>query len=221
MKASFWIWLARNSSVWSNNTALITIENANFPAVRIKNTDRSRDSSSSNTAFLISQPTRNYRKCDQHTKQSGFLNKGNTFYANSILQALSTIPSLWCQSASESDFLSHLTRAVTLNMSLLKRRTTPVDTSNFLWALSREQSTNKQVPFQFNTQQDLSEILQVVLDELKGHSAIASNILTTYVKTSRTCDTCGFCSIKEVKLFISPLPLDKSISLSLNRLLSS
>ena len=121
MKASFYIWLAKNSSVWSNNTALITIENANFPAACSKNTDLSRDSSSSNAAFLISQPTRNHRKCDQHTKLPGFLNNGNTHYANSVLQALSTVPSLLCQSASESGFLSPLTRAVTLNMPLLKR----------------------------------------------------------------------------------------------------
>ena len=125
MKPFFYIWLARNFSVWSNNTSLITIEHANFPAGRSKNTNPSIDSTSSNTAFLISQSTRNHMKCDQHTKHPGFFNKGNTCYANSILQALSTIPSFWCQSASESGFLSPLTRAVTLNMSLLKRWTTP------------------------------------------------------------------------------------------------
>ena len=54
------------------------------------------------------------RKCDQHTKHPGFFNKGNTCYANSVLQALSTIPSFWCQSALELGFLSPLTRAVTV-----------------------------------------------------------------------------------------------------------
>ena len=106
-------------------------------------------------------------------------------------------------------------------MSLLKRRTTPLDPSNFLWALHRKLSTNKQVPFQFNTQQDVPEILQVVFDELKGHSTIASNILATSVRTSTTCDTCGCCNIDEVKLDIIPLPLAKFISLSLDRYLSS
>ena len=106
-------------------------------------------------------------------------------------------------------------------MLLLKRQTTPLDPSNFLWALHRKLSTNKQVPFQFNTQQDVPEILQVVFDELKGHSTIASNILATSVRTSTTCDTCGCCNIDEVKLDIIPLPLAKSISLSLDRYLSS
>ena len=93
MKASFNIWLARNSSVWSSNTSLITIEDANFPATGSKNTNPSRESPSSNAACLSSQPTRHQRKCDQHTKHPGFFTKGNTCYANSILQALSAIPS--------------------------------------------------------------------------------------------------------------------------------
>ena len=143
--------------------------------------------------------------------------EGNTCHSNSILQALSTIPSFWCQSASESCFRSPLTRAVTLNMSLLKRRTTPLDHYNFLWALHRKLSANKQIPFQFNTQQDVPEILQVVFDELKGDSTIASDI---FVTTSTTCDTCGCCNIDKVKLDIIPLPQAKSISLSLDRYIS-
>ena len=81
--------------------------------------------------------------------------------------------------------------------------------------------SNKQVAFQFNTQQDVPEILQVVFDGLKGHSTIASNILATSVRTSTTCDTCGCCNTDEVKLDIIPLPLAKSISLSQDRYFSS
>ena len=65
MKASFYIWLARNSSGWSSNTSLISMEDGNFPVAGSKNTNPCRDSPSSNTAFLSSQPTRNQRKCDQ------------------------------------------------------------------------------------------------------------------------------------------------------------
>ena len=91
MKASFYIWLARNSFGWSSNTSLITIEDANFAAAGSKNTNPSRDSRSPNTASVSSKPTRNLRKYDLHTKHPGFFNKGNTCYANSIL-------SFWCQS---------------------------------------------------------------------------------------------------------------------------
>ena len=166
MKASFYIWLARNSSSWFSNISLITTEDTNFPAASTKSTNPSRDSQSSNTgpqssntAPLSSQPTRHQRKCDQHPKHPGFFNKGNSCYANSILQTLSTIPSFRCQSASKSGFLSPLTRAASLNMSLLKSRTTPLDLSNFMWAFCRKLSTNNQVSFHFNTRQDVPEIL--------------------------------------------------------------
>ena len=60
-----------------------------------------------------------------------------------------------------------------------------------------------------------------MLQNIKGHSIIASNILATYVETSTTSGTCGCCNNEEVKLDIIALPLAESISLSLNRFLSS
>ena len=79
MKTSLYIWLARNSSGWPSNTFLISIEDSNFPAAGSKNTNPSRDSSTSSTAFLSSQPTRNQRKCDQHTKYPGLCNERNMY----------------------------------------------------------------------------------------------------------------------------------------------
>ena len=60
-----------------------------------------------------------------------------------------------------------------------------------------------------------------MLQNIKGHSIIASNILATSVETSTTSGTCGCCNNEEVKLDIIALPLAESISLSLNRFLSS
>ena len=74
------IWLARNSSCWSNNTSLITIKDTNIPAAGRKNTNTFRESQTSNKVFLSSEPTRNLRKCDQHTKLTGFFIKGSTSY---------------------------------------------------------------------------------------------------------------------------------------------
>ena len=54
----------------------------------------------------------------------------------------------------------------------------PVDLSKFLWALKRKLSNWREVPFDFNTQQDVAEILQVVLDELKGVSLAASQLIS-------------------------------------------
>ena len=67
--------------------------------------------------------------------------------------------------------------AISLNMSAKKNSTKPVDPSNFLWALKRKLSIIRGVPFNFNTQQDVAEILQVVLDELKGISIAASHLI--------------------------------------------
>ena len=64
-------------------------------------------------------------------------------------------------------------------------------------------------------------MLQIVPDELNGHSTIASNILATSVRTSATCDTCGCCDIEEIKLDITLLPSAKSNISSLDRFLSS
>ena len=77
MKASFYIWLARNSSGWSSKISLITIEDTVLSAAGSKNTNTSRDSQRSK-GFLSSQPSRKLRKSNQRTKYPAFFNKGNT-----------------------------------------------------------------------------------------------------------------------------------------------
>ena len=69
-------------------------------------------------------------------------------------------------------------RAISLNMAIKKNSNKPVDPSNFLWALKRKLSNLRGVPFDFNTQQDVAEILQVFLDELKGVSLAASQLIS-------------------------------------------
>ena len=63
-------------------------------------------------------------------------------------------------------------------MTIKKNSSKPVDRSNFLWALKCKLSNLRGVPFDFNTQQDVAEILQVVLDELKGVSLAASQLIS-------------------------------------------
>ena len=113
----------------------------------------------------------------------GFINKGNTCYANSILQILSVVPNLWSRVPSESNTLSPMLQAISLNMAVKKNSTKPVDPSNFLWAFKRKLSIIRGVPFDFNTQQDVVEILQVVLDEVKGISLAASHLILTHKKS--------------------------------------
>ena len=63
----------------------------------------------------------------------------------------------------ESNYLSPMLQAISLNMAVKKNS---IDPSNFLWALKCNLSNTREVPFDFNSQQDVAEILQVVLDEL-------------------------------------------------------
>ena len=59
------------------------------------------------------------------------------------------------------------------------------------------------VPFDFNTQQqDVVEILQVVLDELKGISKAASHLICNTQKITVSCYT-AFVHLYQTKIFIS------------------
>ena len=102
---------------------------------------------------------------------------------------------LWNRVPSESNHLSPMLQAISLNMAVKKNSTKPIDPSNFLWALKRSLSSVKITHFDFNSQQDVAEILQVVLDELKGVSLAASSLI------SNTLRTAVFCSTSYVPLF--------------------
>ena len=77
-------------------------------------------------------------------------------------------------------------------MAVKKNSTNPVDPSNFLWALKRKLTIIRGVPFDFNTQQDVAEILQVVLDEVKCTSLAASLLICNTQKIRVSSNTC-FC----------------------------
>ena len=148
----------------------------------------------------------------------GFINKGNTCYANSILQILSVVPNLWSRVPSESNTLSLMLQAISLNTAVKKNSTKPVDPSNFLWALKRKLSIIR-VPLAFNTQQDVAEILQVVLDEVKGISLAASHFICNTQKITVSCNSCFYHSVSEENLDIVTLPVSTDIQTSMNQFL--
>ena len=134
---------------------------------------------------------------------------------------LSIIPYLWAQSPSETPCLYQLVKSVALNVSLLNRLSAPVDLSNFLRGLECKISSIQGTPFNFNTQQDVPEILRVLLDDFKGLSPLAEAILSTTLQSTVTCDTCFCSSVKEDKFDMLTLSTMKHISASLNHLLQS
>ena len=110
-------------------------------------------------------------------------------------------------------------QAISLNMAVKKNSTKPVDPSNFLWALKRKPSIIRGVPFDFNTQQDVAEILHVVLDEVKGISLAASHLICNTQKITVSCNTCFYSSVSEENLDIVTLPVSTDIQTSMNQFL--
>ena len=143
MESSFCIWLNINNRDWKLSdhpvpTAKI-LESGNITLL---------SKSSEKTDPTISS-ARN-KLC----KPLGFINNGNTHYTNSILQALSTVPILWSRLPSASSITSPISKATTLNISIRKKALKLIDPSNFLWTLNRKISDIRNIPFDFNPQQE-------------------------------------------------------------------
>ena len=96
-------------------------------------------------------------------------------------------------------------------MPVKKNSTKPVDPSYSLWALKCKLSIIRGVSFNFNTQQDMAEILQVVLDELKGISIAASPLICKTQKITVSYNTCFCSSVSEENLDIVTLPVSVDI----------
>ena len=75
------------------------------------------------------------------------------------------------------------------------------------------------LPFDFNTQQDVVEISQVVLDELKGVFLAASQLISNTQKITVSCNTCFCSSESEEILDILTLPVSADIQTSINQFL--
>ena len=101
-----------------------------------------------------------------------------------------------------------------------KNPTKLIDPLNFLWALKRNLSSTRLAPFDVSSQQDMAEILQVVLDELKGVSLAASNLISNTQRTTVSCNSCLCSSVSKENLDILPLQVSTDIQTSLNQFLS-
>ena len=113
MECSFCIWLARNNKDWTPSTANC---NLNDPS---KETCNSPSSLSSLKQTI--KPVSNAKS----TRPVGFINKGNTCYANSILQVLSVVPNLWNRVPSKSNTFLPMLQAISLNMTVKKNSSKP------------------------------------------------------------------------------------------------
>ena len=204
MECSFCIWLARNNKAWSSKEIDLSLKTPEDPLVH----QNPRSTTSKTNSLKTNSPL-----------PVGFINKGNTCYANAILQVLSVLPSVWIRVPSESSSLSPLLKSIALNMKIKSRSNKPVDPSNFLWTLSRKISESRHVPFNFNSQQDAAEVLQFAIDERKCTSVAASDLISDTIRINVSCNQCLCFSAKEEKLDIVTSPLSPNINSSLSKFL--
>ena len=111
MECSFCIWLARNNKEWTPS------------ATNCKLNDSSKETYNSQSSMSSLKQTTKPGSNAKSLRPVGFINKGNTCYTNSILQILSVIPTLWNRFPSESNTLSPMLRAISLNMAIKKIQT--------------------------------------------------------------------------------------------------
>ena len=93
MECSFCIWLARNNKEWTL-------------AVNCKLNDSYKETYNSQSSMPYLKQTIKPGSNAKSLRPVAFISKGNNCYANSILQILSVIPTLWNRVPSESYTLS-------------------------------------------------------------------------------------------------------------------
>ena len=176
-------WLARNNKAWSTKEIGLSLKTPEDPPLVYQNLSSTPSKASS---LKINSPL-----------PVGFIKKGNTCYGNSILQTLSVLLSLWNRVPSELPSLSPLLKSITLNMKIKSRSNKPVDPSNFLWAFTSKISESRHAPFNVNSQQDTAEVLQFVIDDLKGTSVAVSDLISNTIRINVSCNQCFGSSAKE------------------------
>ena len=183
IRASFYIWLARNHKEWNKSDSNITF--ANFksgcsPSSSLRNLNTV---SKPSTSAKIEEPK-------QTTLNNGIINKGNTCYVNVIIQSLNVL-SRFCQSLSNcNSSKSPLVSATLTLFKLLKTSKVPVDPSSFLVILKNVISKAKGTMFDIFTQQDAPEILEYILLEFSLNSVFISAMFEIAIITTVTCKVC-------------------------------
>ena len=119
-------------------------------------------------------------------KHCGIINKGNTCYANVILQCLKVFPVLW---SSNDQIKSTLYSSVRKIMFQLHSAKSPIDPSFFLKSL-KDVFFREGRSFDLHAQQHVVEVLEIILEELTGPSIITSAVYNIKSLNSTICHAC-------------------------------
>ena len=142
-------------------------------------------------------------------------------YVNVILQAVRPLSAFWSDSSTPLQTTSPLASSFRRVMAKLDSSKSCIDPSFFLTSLTNSLRKSGRASFDINTQQDAVEILEHILSELLGGSAVASRTLSIKILTDISCNSCFQSSLTEDCCVILQLPVRANIQSSLNSLFIS
>jgi len=239
MKRSFHIWLARNSPDW-------VLDSPSCPWQKVKhrfetktvssgrkhhNTPHERQHiSSPQSKSSRSPPTPTPNQVDSETitsskgttsrKPLGLANKGNTCYANSLLQAFLVVPACWSSFDPSSTSLTPLIRDFARTLVRLKQKYSQVDIAPFLTSLQRSFVASGNRSFQWNQQQDVREVFYQL--NLEVERSTNSDSWTAISSSFQERIKCSYCSYQSVNYSETPgiqVAVQNNILESINKFL--
>jgi uncharacterized UBP type Zn finger protein len=126
-------------------------------------------------------------------RPTGIVNKGETCYANSILQALSVFPEFYSLCPESNGFLKAFRNV--LERLLAANRQFAVDPLVFLTHLQTQmRTTNPGTAFRWDKQNDVPEVLGVVIEAVTAECVAARELFGVVERYSITCTVCSHVS---------------------------
>ena len=230
IETSFEIWKSRNAKAWTLDAeertklkAQTPIDNCgedreiSFKCVPSTSEKSSDACSSVQTAYTLVKSSDTLVNLPISVSSfTGLLNKGNTCYANSILQCLKNLPEFIhsCVSVGKDGQLLSAFNEVLHHMSVTS---SPVDPSSFLKALQVVIRAAGNKNFNFNTQQDAAEILQHVIEDMSKDSPVAALSVSVAIVTTTTCNNCLLLDLKEERAPYIQISVQKSVQMALSK----
>ena len=142
---------------------------------------------------------------------------------NALLQALSVLTGFWSTLpalASEEQDISPLLGAYCQIMFFLKSSKNPIDPSCFLDAFSRFVVSKERGDFVVNSQQDVLEILNYILDNFCGISVLAQDQIRVVIRKRITCMNCLQSDDREDIHMIVKLNVAKNVNTAFDNFLN-
>ena len=214
IQCSFVIWLNRDNKIW-NEQATSTFD-ITRKAPRKHTTFKFKNKVSKHSNAKYSQTLSKFYR-------PGFINKGNTCYMNALLQALSVLTGFWSALpalASEEQDISPLVGAYCQIMFFLKSSKNPIDPPCFLDAFSRFMVSNERGDFVVNSQQDVPEVLNYILDNFCGISVLAQDQIRVVIRKRITCMNCLQSDDREDVHMIVKLNVAKNVNAAFDNFLN-